>query len=107
MDLVWLHGPPAVGKLTVAQALAVRTGLKLFHNHFVVDTVTAVFEFRSEAAQRLRERMWLMVFEEAAKADISLIFTFVPERTLRAAFVGAAVTAVKGAGRPGRFGAPP
>ncbi len=103
MDLVFLYGPPAVGKLTVAQALASRTGLKLFHNHYVVDAVTAVFDFRSAAAQRLRERMWLMVFEEAAASGVSLIFTFVPERTLRTEFVGEVVEAVEGAGGRVRF----
>jgi replication-associated recombination protein RarA len=55
MDLVMLYGPPAVGKLTIAQALTARTGLKLFHNHLVLDAITAVFEFRSPTYLRLRE----------------------------------------------------
>ena len=54
MDLVFLFGPPAVGKLTVARAPAARTGLKLFHNHLVLDAITAVFDFKSPAYLRLR-----------------------------------------------------
>jgi len=33
MKLVFIYGPPAVGKLTVANALAKVTGFKVFHNH--------------------------------------------------------------------------
>ncbi len=96
MDLVVLHGPPAVGKLTVARALAARTGLKLFHNHLVLDAITAVFEFRSPTYLRLREFIWLDVFESAAREDVSLIFTFMPETSLAPGFgdrMGAAVAA--------------
>jgi replication-associated recombination protein RarA len=34
-SLVFIYGPPAAGKLTVAEALAMRTGHKVFHNHAV------------------------------------------------------------------------
>lgn len=98
MDLVFLHGPPAVGKLTIAQALAERTGLKLFHNHLALDAITAVFDFRTPAYLRLRELFWLEVFSEAARADVSLIFTFVPETTLAPGFADRARAAVAAAG---------
>jgi hypothetical protein len=86
VDLVFLYGPPAVGKLTVARALAARTGLKLFHNHLVLDAITAVFDFRSPGYLRLRELFWLETFETAAKEDVSLIFTFMPETSLAPGF---------------------
>src|SRR5215469_14477555 len=95
MDLVMLHGPPAVGKLTVGQALAARTGLKLFHNHLVLDAITAVFEFRSPGYLRLRELFWLEAFETAAREDISLIFTFMPETSLAPGFAQRAGAAVE------------
>lgn len=95
MDLVFLHGPPAVGKLTVARSLAGLTGLKLFHNHLALDAITAVFDFRTPAYLRLRELFWLEVFREAAQAGISLIFTFVPETTLAPGFADRARTAVE------------
>lgn len=79
MILVFLHGPAACGKLTVAREIAARTGLPVFHNHLAVDAAAAVFPFGSDAFVRLRERYWLSMFEEAAAAGRSLIFTFAPE----------------------------
>jgi len=98
VNLVFLHGPAASGKLTVGRELSRLTGYRLFHNHLVVDAVTAVFEFGSESFVRLREEMWLAVFRESALRGVSLIFTFAPERTVRESFVGEAVAAVEGAG---------
>jgi len=98
MNLVFLHGPAASGKLTVGRELSRLTGYRLFHNHLIVDAVTAVFDFGTESFVRLREEMWLSVFREAALRDASLIFTFAPERTVRESFVGEAVAAVEGAG---------
>jgi len=79
MQLVFLYGQVASGKLTVARALAAQTGFALFHNHLVVDAVAAVFPFGSEAFVRLREHFWLEVIGEAARDGRSLIFTFAPE----------------------------
>jgi len=86
MQLVFLYGQPACGKLTVARALAARTGFSLFHNHLVVDAVAAVFPFGSAPFVALRERFWLDVFAEAARTDRSLIFTFAPEPSVAADF---------------------
>ena len=55
MNLVFIHGPAASGKLTVARELARLTGFGVFHNHLVVDSLTPVFEFGSEPFRRLRE----------------------------------------------------
>ncbi len=103
MQLIFLHGPAAVGKLTVAKALSARTGMALFHNHLVVDAVHAVFEFGSPPFVRLREAMWLSVFEEAARAGRSLVFTFAPEGTVRARFPDEAVAVVEANGGRVRF----
>lgn len=82
MKLVFIYGPAASGKLTVARALSTLTGLSVFHNHLVVDAVAAVFPFGSPQFIRLREQMWMAMFEEAARAQRSLIFTFAPEPTV-------------------------
>jgi hypothetical protein len=87
MKLVFIHGAPAVGKLTVARELAKLTGFRLFHNHLTVDLVTSLFAFGSEPFVRLREKIWLAAFAEAARQNLSLVFTFNPERTVRARFV--------------------
>lgn len=98
MDLVFLHGPAAAGKLTVARALAARVGYPVFHNHLVLDVLTTVFPFGSAPLVLLRERMWLDVFSEAAKARTSIIFTFAPEPTVAQGFADRARSSVEPAG---------
>lgn len=73
--LVYLYGPPAVGKLTVARRLAELSGLPLFHNHLTVDAVTSVFAFGSDPFSAVLHRFRLDVFETAASTGQSLIFT--------------------------------
>ncbi len=98
MRLIFIHGPPAVGKLTVARDLAELTGIPLFHNHLAVDVLTPLFEFGSPSFVKLRELIWLSVFQEAAKNDVSLIFTFAPERTVRPSFIQDTTTTVEARG---------
>jgi chloramphenicol 3-O-phosphotransferase len=103
MQLIFLHGRGAVGKLTVGQALQALTGLPLFHNHLVVDAVLSVFPFGSAEFARLRHDWWLGMFEAAARAGRSLIFTFAPESSVPASFVGEAQAVVERAGGCVRF----
>ena len=98
MQLIFIHGPAGAGKLTVARELARVTGLRLFHNHLVVDALTPVFDFGSEPFIVLREHLWLSVFREAAQRNVSLIFTFAPERTVRGSFIRNTLDAVESAG---------
>ena len=98
MKLVFLHGPPAVGKLTIARELAALTGFRLFHNHLTVDLVSSLFPFGSEPFILLREQIWLAAFAEAARNNVSLIFTFNPERTVRERFVQETIDVVEAAG---------
>jgi hypothetical protein len=98
MKLVFLHGPPAVGKLTVARELARLSGFNLFHNHLTVDLVTSLFPFGSEPFIDLREQIWLSAFAEAARQGLSFIFTFNPERTVRERFIQDAIDVVESAG---------
>jgi hypothetical protein len=86
MQLVFLYGAPASGKLTIGRLVAERTGIPLFHNHLVVDAVAAVFPFGSEEFVRLRESFWLQTITAAAQLNQSLIFTFAPEPTVAADF---------------------
>lgn len=86
MEIIFVYGPAAAGKLTVGRELARLTELPLFHNHLVVDAVSAVFPFGSEPFIRLRERFWLQTFTEAARSGRSLIFTFAPEATVDPGF---------------------
>jgi hypothetical protein len=88
MKLLFIHGKPAVGKLTVARIVAQRTGGRLFHNHLAVNLALAVFPFGSPAFVAVREEVWLKVFRTAAAEGVPLlIFTFNPEDTVPQAFV--------------------
>lgn len=73
--LVYLYGPPAVGKLTVARRLQELTGFRLFHNHLTVDAAASVFEFSSRPFADVVHRFRLDVFETAARVGTDVIFT--------------------------------
>ena len=88
MKLIFLHGLPGVGKLTVARELADLTGFKVFHNHLAVDLVESVFEFGSLPFIELREKIWLEVFSQAVAAGLTgLVFTFAYDRTIQGSFI--------------------
>src|SRR4051812_6131450 len=77
MTLIFLYGPPGVGKLTVAETLAERTGFKIMQNNPTVQAVTPIFEFGTKEWSRTLHRIRLVMFEEAARSGIAgLIFTF-------------------------------
>jgi len=78
LRLVFIYGPPGVGKLTVATALATLTGYRLFHNHLTVNLVTALFPPNTAAWDRLAARLRLAVFDEAVREDVDLILTRAP-----------------------------
>jgi predicted kinase len=73
--LVYIYGPPASGKLTVARRLSELTGMPLFHNHLTVNALRPVFPFGSPAFMEASRRVRQAVFDVAASAGISLIFT--------------------------------
>lgn len=88
MTLIFLHGLPGVGKLTVARELTKLTGFRIFHNHLTVDLVESVFEFGSQPFVELREKVWLAVFSQAVATNLDgLIFTFAFDRTVRSSFI--------------------
>ena len=98
MNLVFLHGGAASGKLTTARALERLLHYPVFHNHLVVDMLLPIFPFGSEPFVRLREQIWLTVFRDAALAQRSITFTFAPENTVPTGFPGRARDAVEQAG---------
>ena len=99
MKFVVLHGPPAVGKLTVAQELAKLTGWRLFHNHLTVDLALAIYDFGTPGFVALRETIWWTVIRRALADRLpGLIFTFNPENSVPQRFIDELVTAVTGAG---------
>ncbi|MDQ4120351.1 MAG: AAA family ATPase [Acidobacteriota bacterium] len=76
MKLIFIYGPPAAGKLTVAQELAALTGYKVFHNHLSIDCIEPIFEFGSPSFWHLVELIRIETITEAARANVNLIYTF-------------------------------
>ena len=74
MKLVIIIGSGAVGKMTVGQALMKKTGLRLFHNHMMIEPVLEIFgSYHGKAINRLRE----VIFEEFLESDCEgMIFTY-------------------------------
>jgi len=77
MNLVFIYGPPGVGKLSVATEIARATGYRLFHNHVSITCAETVFDFGTKPFWRVVGGIRDMVLEEAAANQVSLIFTFV------------------------------
>lgn len=77
MNLIILYGPPASGKLTVAQELIPLLEYKLFHNHLTIELAKEIFPEYSDVRTELVSKLRLDVFEAAAAAGINMIFTFV------------------------------
>jgi hypothetical protein len=102
MNLIFIYGPPAAGKLTVATELANVLGYKLGDNHRILDYVYELFP-RSEPAYsairtKLGRKMRIDVFRAVAEANIDLIATFAPLSGNTHDFIRAVQSAVTEAG---------
>jgi hypothetical protein len=76
--LLFIVGPPAVGKMAVGHEIAARTGLRLFHNHLTIEPVVRIFDFGTAPFERLVGEFRRRVIEEVAASDLpGLIFTYV------------------------------
>jgi len=76
--LLFIIGPPAVGKMAVGVEIAGRTGLRLLHNHMSIEPFLRFFDYGHPSFIRLVEDFRKGVVEEVAKSDLpGLIFTFV------------------------------
>ena len=75
MRLLLLLGDQAVGKMTVGQAIAAKTPMKLFHNHMTIEPVIELCgRYDGEAVKQLRE-VYFDAFVRSAQ--YGLIFTYV------------------------------
>ncbi len=76
--LIFIVGPPAVGKMTVGHELAQRTGLRLFHNHHTIDLALRFFAYGTPPFHRLVGEFRRRILQEVAASDLpGLIFTYV------------------------------
>lgn len=74
MKLVFIIGSGAVGKMTVGQQLMNITGLRLFHNHMMIEPVIEIFgQYTPSVIGELRD----VVFRSFAKSSCyGMIFTY-------------------------------
>jgi shikimate kinase len=75
MKLVFLHGSPAVGKLTVAKALLRMVSGRLLDNHATIDLARTVFDFDVPGFWKLVHRLRCSAMDAAAEHGVSLIVT--------------------------------
>jgi MoxR-like ATPase len=88
MHLLFLHGPAAAGKYTVAKELAALTDFELYHNHLVVDEVLKTHAFGTPDFVAERDRLWREFFTQfPAPGRANIIFTFNPENSVPQAFI--------------------
>jgi len=98
MRLIFIYGAPAVGKLTVAIEIAKLTNFKVFHNHLTIDAVEPVFDFGTKPFWKLVDMFRLETVAEAARANVSLIYTFCYAKDLDDAHVARITEAVEASG---------
>src|SRR3981081_63287 len=75
MKLVFLHGSPAVGKLTVAKALLRTVSGRLFDNHAAIDLARTIFDFGAPGFWELVHTVRCAAMDAAAEHGVSLLVT--------------------------------
>jgi hypothetical protein len=75
MKLLFLHGSPAVGKLTVAKALLRMVSGRLFDNHAAIDLACTVFDFDAPGFWELVHSVTCSAIDAAAEHGLSLVVT--------------------------------
>lgn len=84
-----LYGPPAVGKLSVAQALAARTGFRVLHNHLLIDLASALFGFGTSQHRAFVRHLREMSLDAARAENLpGVILTYVYARDRDAYILG-------------------
>jgi adenylylsulfate kinase-like enzyme len=73
MKLIFLHGAPATGKLTVAKALLRVVPGRLFDNHAAIDLAETVFDFGAPGFWELVQTVRCAVLEAAAGQGVPLV----------------------------------
>jgi hypothetical protein len=75
MKLLFLHGAPAVGKLTVAKALLRIVPGRLMDNHAAIDLALTIFDFGAPGFWELVHDVRCSAIDAAAEQDVPLLVT--------------------------------
>jgi len=79
MKLIFIYGPPASGKLTVAEKLSSVTSIPVFHNHLSRDLVKDIYGDNLMSHYELVDQIRTDVLGYCARNNTDLIFTYVYE----------------------------
>lgn len=77
MKLIVLYGPAGVGKHTIGTELAKLTDYRFFHNHYIVDLVSAIFQWGTKDYFELSKDVSEIAFRRAVDKKVNLITTYV------------------------------
>lgn len=72
---IFIYGPIAVGKFTVAKILSKKLGYKLIHNHLLNDLVYGLFNRQTLIRDALIEKLRYHFLESAVKEKIDFVTT--------------------------------
>jgi len=75
MKLLFLHGAPAAGKLTVAKALLRLVPGRLMDNHAAIDLALTIFDFGAPGFWELVHDVRLSALDAAAEHRVPLLVT--------------------------------
>ena len=75
MKLLLIYGPPASGKLTIANEIAKQTNFVVLHNHKTLDLYKEVMEFGTKEFWKKVTDLRFDLAEEAAKNNRNIIMT--------------------------------
>jgi hypothetical protein len=75
MKLLFLHGSPATGKLTVAKALLGMVPGRLFDNHAAIDLARTIFDFGAPGFWELVHSVRYSAIDAAAEHGVALVVT--------------------------------
>src|SRR4051794_9277837 len=73
MKLVFIHGAPASGKLTVAKALLAAVPGRLFDNHAAIDLARTLFEFGAAGFWELVAEVRALTLSAASQRGVPLV----------------------------------
>jgi predicted kinase len=97
-NLVFIYGPPAAGKYTIAAALAEQLRWQLFHNHVVIDCVSALLKRGEPGFLDACADVRIALTSRALASGRSHVSTFVYGKGIDDAFVARIRNGVADAG---------
>lgn len=73
--VVFIYGPIAVGKLTVAEVLSKKLGYKLTHNHLLNDLIKGLFDRHSYESDVMKDNLRSYLLENSVRTGNKIVTT--------------------------------